>query len=110
LGAVGTLSDLRKVESLFLLTVIGHSQVLSDPAPEVFFEDFADSALTVSLVYWVELDNDVAPRRIASDLRFDIYERLDAAGIEIPFPQHDMHVKFAEPLPAATRLGAVHAG
>lgn len=92
-------SDVSQVESLFLAAANGHANVLKDPAPEVFFEDFGDSALTVVLVYWVELDNPVGPRRIASDLRHDIYRRLAEAGIEIPFPQRDVRISLAHPLP-----------
>jgi small-conductance mechanosensitive channel len=88
--------DLGLTEALFLAAAAAHAHVLSDPAPEVFFEAFGDSALTVVLVYWVELDSSVSPRRIASDLRHDIYQRLATAGIAIPFPQREVHVKFAE--------------
>jgi small-conductance mechanosensitive channel len=94
--AYGT--DLRRAEVLFLAAATSHANVLRDPAPEVFFEDFGDSTLTVVLVYWVELDSPVGPRRVASDLRHDICRRLATAGIAIPFPQHEVHVNFAEPV------------
>lgn len=92
-------SDVCQAEYLFLAGAGTHASVLKDPAPEVFFEDFGDSALTVVLVYWVELDSPVAPRRVASDLRHDIYRRLAKAGIEIPFPQREVRINLAHPLP-----------
>ena len=92
-------SDLRQVEALFLAAAAGNPHVLREPAPEVFFEDFADSAVVVALVYWVELGNPVSPRRVASDLRCDISRRLDQADIAIPFPQREVRLAFAEPLP-----------
>lgn len=91
--AYGT--DVRLAESLFLAAAAEHACVLKDPAPEVFFDGFGDSALKVALVYWVEFDGAKGPRRVDSDLRHDIYARLAAAGIAIPFPQRDVHVNFA---------------
>lgn len=105
-------SDLAKVEGLLLATAISHQRILRDPAPEVFFEDFADSALAVALVYWVELDGPVSPRRVASDLRFQICARLAAAGIEIPFPRREVPANCPEStaICAADRCaGDVHA-
>jgi len=92
--AYGT--DVRLAESLFLVAAAEHACVLKDPVPEVFFDGFGDSALKVALVYWVEFDGAKGPRRVDSDLRHDIYARLAAAGIAIPFPQRDVHVNFAQ--------------
>lgn len=90
-------SNVRQAEALFLAAAAEHPSVLSDPGPEVFFDDFGDSALKATLVYWVEFDGPQAPRRVDSDLRHDIYQRLAAAGIGIPFPQRDIHVNFVQP-------------
>ncbi|MBE2257779.1 MAG: mechanosensitive ion channel [Rhodobacteraceae bacterium] len=76
-----------------------HGQVLKDPAPEVFFEDFGDSALLLVLIFWVELGPNVFSRRIDSDLRYAIEKRLATAGITIPFPQRDVHLAVSQPLP-----------
>jgi potassium efflux system protein len=109
--AYGT--DVRQVEALILAAAAEHPKVHDDPAPEVFFEDFRDSALAVVLVYWVELNDSLAPRRIESDLRYGIYDRLGKAGISIPFPQRDVHVSFTRPVSAdstqALLMGAVNA-
>ena len=94
--AYGT--DVRQAESLFLAAATNHPQVLKQPSPEAFFEDFGDSALVVILVYWVELNGPVSPRRIDSDLRHDIYGRLGSAGITIPFPQREVQVTISQPL------------
>ncbi|WP_299068487.1 mechanosensitive ion channel domain-containing protein [Accumulibacter sp.] len=75
-----------------------HGQVLRDPAPEVFFEDFADSALLLVLVFWVELGPTLVSRRVDSDLRYAMEKRLGAAGIPIPFPQRDVNLNVSQPL------------
>ncbi|MFZ1444723.1 MAG: mechanosensitive ion channel domain-containing protein, partial [Candidatus Dechloromonas phosphoritropha] len=76
-----------------------HGEVIKDPAPEVFFDDFADNALLMSLVFWVELGPNMSRRRVESDLRFMMEKRLAAAGISIPFPQRDVHLSIAESVP-----------
>jgi len=98
--AYGT--DVRRAESLFLAAAAEHDCVLEDPAPEVFFDGFGDCALKVVLVYWLEFERPKGPRRVDSDLRHDIYGRLAAAGISIPFPQREVHVNLAQPLPVCT--------
>jgi small-conductance mechanosensitive channel len=98
--AYGT--DVRHAESLMLAAAAEHPGVLDDPAPEAFFENFGESALTVALVYWVELEDLVGPRRIASDLRHDIFGRFNNVGIGIPFPQHDVRVSLAQPVPVCS--------
>jgi len=94
--AYGT--DVREAETLFLAAAAKHPCVLQDPAPEVFFDGFGDSALRVVLVYWVEFDGEKGPRRVDSDLRHDIYVRLAAADISIPFPQREIRVTLDQPL------------
>lgn len=76
-----------------------HGQVLKEPPPAVFFEDFGDSALIMALVFWVELGPNTVSRKIDSDLRYAMEKRLAAAGIAIPFPQRDLHLSLGEALP-----------
>ena len=97
--AYGTAS--RVAEALLLKAAIEHPQLLVTPAPEVFFEDFADSALLMVLVYWVELGPNMVARRVDSELRHTIYRALSEAGIAIPFPQRDLHLDLTLPLPVS---------
>jgi len=76
-----------------------HGQVLKDPQPEVFFEDFGDNALLLVLVFWVELGPNLMGRRVDSDLRYAMEKRLGKAGITISFPQRDVHLDLSQPLP-----------
>ena len=87
--AYGT--DTEIVRTTLLDVPKGHSQVLAEPHPEVRFEGFGDSSLDFSLLVWVSDPRE--DRRISSDLRFEIERRFRAAGIEIPFPQRDLHVR-----------------
>jgi small-conductance mechanosensitive channel len=100
-------SPVREAAEIITGCAEDHGQVLKKPPPEVYFEDFGDSALLMVLVYWGELAND--SRRIDSDLRFAIEKRLGAAGIAMPFPQRDVHLDTSQPL--AVRIApAVESG
>jgi small-conductance mechanosensitive channel/CRP-like cAMP-binding protein len=59
-------------------------RVLTAPAPEVLVQDFADSAVTYRVRFWVQdyENDDVAP----DGLRSAIYYAFRRRGIEIPFP------------------------
>jgi len=92
-------SPVRRAAEVITGCAEDHGQILKNPAPEVFFEDFADSSLLMVLVYWVELGENLNSRRVDSDLRYAIEKRLAAAGIEMPFPQRDVHLDMAQPLP-----------
>lgn len=88
-AAYGT--DTEVVRATLLDAAKGHPHVLADPHPEVRFEGFGDSSLDFSLLVWIPDPGE--DRRISSDLRFEIDRRFRAAGIEIPFPQRDLHVR-----------------
>lgn len=84
-------SDVQKVKEALLAAAQAHPRVLADPGPEVRFDAFGDSSLDFSLLAWI-----VEPRedlRVASDLRFAIDQAFRGAGITIPFPQRDLHLK-----------------
>ncbi|HOI14124.1 MAG TPA: mechanosensitive ion channel family protein [Methanoculleus sp.] len=88
-------SDIKRVKEI--LIEIGHEAaarseyVLFDPAPSVYFLEFGASSLDFMLVLWAK----------AFDLTWDVqdyvntrvYERFAEEGIEIPFPQMDVHLR-----------------
>lgn len=88
-------SDVEKVQDILLACAEQHDKVWSYPAPEVLFRDFGDSALAFELRCFT---GDIGERLpISSDLRFAIDGAFRANGIEIPFPQRDIHVREAKP-------------
>ena len=66
--------------------------VLQEPAPELFFNGFGDSALNFELGVWTR-EMASKPRRFRSDLYFAIERKLRENHIEIPVPQRDLHVR-----------------
>jgi potassium-dependent mechanosensitive channel len=68
-----------------------HPEVLADPAPLITFEAFGDSSLTLVLrLYLASLDNRLG---VITDVHTAIHEQFAAAGIEIAFPQLDIHLR-----------------
>ena len=66
--------------------------------------------MKVGLVYWVDFDGPMGPRRVDSDLRHDVYDRFAESGIHIPFPQREVYVNFARPVTDhAARLEPIRA-
>ena len=85
-------SDVAKVTEALIAAGTEDPHTLKDPAPSVFFEGFGDSALNFELVVWSS-EMSHRPRRFRSDLNFSIERKLREAGIEIPFPQRDLHIR-----------------
>jgi len=87
--AYGT--SVRRV--LDLLTRIAQEQpnAMKDPPPVVLFSGFGESSLDFSVRFWTrDAATAVAAR---SEAGVAISEALEAEGIEIPFPQRDLHLR-----------------
>ena len=85
-------SDVDKVRDALIAAAREHPSALSDPAPSVFLDKFGDSTIDFELVVW-SMEMSYRPRRFKSDLNFLIDKHLRAAGIEIPNPQRDLHIR-----------------
>ncbi len=85
-------SPVREVVQLLLECAGRHGQVLADPKPFVWLEDFGDNALVFGLYFWLEMGPKVSSLQVMSDLRCMMIDALDKAGIAIPFPQRDIHL------------------
>lgn len=97
-------SDVPAVMALLRETVAGTRGVAISPAPAVLFTGLGASALEFSVRAWThEYDDWVL---IRSDLVSRIHAALVGAGIEIPFPQQDLHLRgVPEGWPAAYGSG-----
>ncbi len=91
--AVGVVygSDVDLVRKTLLDVADRHGKVLSKPAPEVEFKAFGSSSLDFILRAWIDQQGD--RYRIASDLHFAVDSAFRKRGIEIAFPQLDLHLK-----------------
>jgi small-conductance mechanosensitive channel len=84
-------SDPEEVRDVLLDAAKEHPLVLSNPEPFVAFEDFGDSALSFTL--FVYLSNVMRSYSTRTDLRIAILKEFRKRGIEIPYPQTDVHMR-----------------
>ena len=85
-------SDVNKVRDALVAAAREHSATLVDPEPTAFLEKFGDSTIDFEVVAWSR-EMSHSPRRFRSDLNYLIYKHLTAAGIEVPCPQRDLHIR-----------------
>jgi len=84
--------DPVEVRKILMEVADENPHVLKNPEPHVFFDEFADSSLNFTLAIWTSSHTD-KPRILKSELYFSIFEKFKEKGIEIPFPQRDIHIK-----------------
>jgi small-conductance mechanosensitive channel len=84
-------SDVPLVMRILKEIAEGNLSVLSNPASSVLFLGFGDSSLNFELRVWIK---DFLDRfRIQSELIQAIDSRFRSEGVEIPFPQRDLHLR-----------------
>ena len=89
-------SDVQLVRKVLLEIIHDMPDIMDDPAPRVDFSDFADSALIFRVRFWI-----TSPEfwlTSPTELRFRIDEEFKKHGIEIAFPQQDIHIRSASGL------------
>ena len=84
-------SDVEKVKNVLVSCAASNPEVVKNPAPFVFFTDFADSQLTFSLMFYSRSVFRI--EFVKSEIRFAIDKAFRENGITIPFPQRDIHVR-----------------
>ncbi|MEK6256413.1 MAG: mechanosensitive ion channel, partial [Chloroflexota bacterium] len=87
--AYGT--DIEQARQIIIEAVKGVEGVLVDQQVEALFLNFGDSALIFRVRWWLESYIDT--RRMFDRVNSAIYKALNKAGIEMPFPQRDVHHK-----------------
>jgi small-conductance mechanosensitive channel len=94
-------SDTAKVRQILLEAAAACPAVLANPAPSVLHWDFGPSALEFRLRVWL---SDVPGASSAlSAIRVEIDRLFREAGIEIAFPQTDVHLRSAPALEQLTQ-------
>jgi potassium efflux system protein len=84
-------SPVAKVLEILKAAGAGHTDVLENPAPSALFMGFGDSSLDFELRIWTTAFD--AWFRVRSEVITTIESALNDAGIVIPFPQRDLHVR-----------------
>lgn len=82
-------ADLRKAKEILLDICQEDLRILPTPAPEVYVAELADSSVNLSLRFWAKTEDFWAAHFYVMET---LKVRFDKEGIEIPFPQRDIHL------------------
>lgn len=82
----------ERVKEILIQVAKDNSGILTSPSPDVLFDSYGDSSLNFNLRIWTT-EYTSKPRVLKSQLYYEIFKRFSAEGIEIPFPQRDLHIR-----------------
>ncbi len=88
--------DPRQALEILLEAARQHPRVQKSPAPASRVMNFGDNGISLELRFWI-LDPEDGVNNVRSDLYLEIWDRFKEAGISIPYPQRDLHVKSGWP-------------
>ena len=81
--------DIDKAMATAQALLDSDERLLKDPASQVMVTALADSSVNINMRCWVNAPDYWA---VLFDLNKGIKQKLDEAGISIPFPQRDVHI------------------
>jgi small-conductance mechanosensitive channel len=84
-------SDLDHVIDTLQKVAEENVNILSNPEPRVRFRLFGDSSLNFELLGWIA--DPANGGRVRHELNCAVYRAFNEQGIQIPFPQRDLHVR-----------------
>ena len=84
--------DPEAVRKLLLEVAESHPGVLQDRRPDVLFQEFGESSMHLIFRVWTR-DYTDRPGVLRSELNYAISRKFREHGVEIPYPQHDIHIK-----------------
>ena len=94
-------SDVRLAMDLCREAPAEVERVLADPPPQCLLRNFGDSSVDLEIRIWID-DPAEGRSNVISEVLLRVWDLFHEHGIEIPFPQRDLHLKSSDvPLPAA---------
>ncbi|MFZ0135129.1 MAG: mechanosensitive ion channel domain-containing protein, partial [Desulfobacterales bacterium] len=82
----------RAVEKILLDVAAKEPMVTDYQAPVARLVEYGDSSINFELLVWIDV-RETPRRKLRSSLYFAIFDEFKKAGIEIPFPQRDLHIR-----------------
>jgi small-conductance mechanosensitive channel len=86
--AYGT--ETNKVMEILNEILSEQKYILKNPPPLVIFIGFGESSLDFRVLFWTQFDDGLTTKSVVG---LTIDEAFKKAGIEIPFPQRDLHLR-----------------
>ena len=88
-------SDIHQVIALCLEAAAEIPRILQDPKPACLLREYGDSSVNFEMRYWI---NDPMNGRanVTSELLIRIWDKFKQHGVEIPYPQRDLHLRSSD--------------
>jgi small-conductance mechanosensitive channel len=90
-------SDLKKAITLAISAAMSIDRILKIPEPKCLVSEFGDSTVNLQLLVWIN-DPKNGMANVKDAVLLTVWDSFHANGIEIAFPQRDLHIKSAVPL------------
>ena len=87
---VGYDTDLKKVKDVIKSVIESDEKILKQPDPIIHIKELADNSINILVLIW---SNSSDYGQMVSDFYENIKAAFDNAGIEIPYPQRDIHIR-----------------
>ena len=88
-------SDVRLAMRLCLEAAGAVGRVLAAPEPRCLLMGFGDSSVDLEIRIWIG-DPEEGRSNVMSEVLLGVWDRFHEHGIEIPFPQRDLHLKSSD--------------
>ncbi|MBD3177375.1 MAG: mechanosensitive ion channel, partial [Armatimonadia bacterium] len=98
-------SDLDDVRDALLKVASGDRDVLDHPEARVFLTGFGDSSIDFMLMVWISRPHPLVQLQVKTRLIREIAAEFRRRDIEIPFPQRDLYIRSAVPMPISKHEG-----
>jgi small-conductance mechanosensitive channel len=95
-------SDIKLVTTLLEQAATENENVLTSPPPAAYFKGFGDSSVNFQLQFWVMQESNTV--KVTSEVGVAVIQLFAKAGIEIPNPQRDLHLRSVDAGAAAALL------
>jgi small-conductance mechanosensitive channel len=85
-------TDIRLAQKLVIEAAMEVDRVLKDPAPQCHLKNFGDNSVDLEVRFWLD-DPESGTANVTSKVLLGIWDKFQENNIEIPYPQHDVHIK-----------------
>jgi len=85
-------ADIDLATQLIMDSAQGTDRILDNPGPKCLLVGFGDSSVNLELRYWID-DPEEGISTVTDDVLRKIWAKFHEHGVEIPFPQRDLHIK-----------------
>ena len=85
-------SDVHKAIALCCDAAAETERVLKDPEPKCLLLEFGDSSVNLQIRFWIA-DAHNGVQNVTSEVLLRVWDKFREAGIEIPYPQRDLHLR-----------------